>query len=351
MTRITVETSSSYDVLIGEGVSSRLGQCLADMNAHRVVTVCGDTVEKLYADKVEKNLTDAGLEAHTFVYPHGEASKNLATYAKLLGYMADCGLDRQDVVVALGGGVTGDLAGFAAATYMRGIRCVQLPTTLLAMVDSSVGGKTAVDLPQGKNLVGAFSQPSLVLCDTAFLDTLPDEIFADGCAEVVKYAVLSQPVIFDLLRSLPESLDEIIRRSIEIKAEFVKRDERDTGVRQLLNLGHTVGHAIEKYSDFTVSHGRAVAMGLRIICAAAELNGDCESGVCDAVTEALSVLALPISCEYPLVELCKLMQMDKKKSGVDITLAIPRSYGHCELKRISAETLHAYLLPAFGDIL
>ena len=350
MTRVNICASKCYDVLIGGGVSDRLCEFIPPLNAEKAVLVCGDVVRKLYADKIKRGLEKAGLEVHVFTYPHGEASKDLSTYAELLGFMADHGLDRHDIAVALGGGVTGDLTGFAAATYMRGIRCIQIPTTLLAMVDSSVGGKTGVDLPQGKNLVGAFWQPSLVLCDTAFLKSLPSDVFSDGCAEIVKYALLGSPGIFGLLKDPTDNIEEIIKLCVEAKSYYVNSDEYDTGVRQLLNLGHTVGHAIEKYSGFTVSHGRAVAMGLRVICAAAEANGDCENGVCDTVTGALSALGLPVRCEYPAYELCKLMQADKKKNGVNITLVVPTRIGHCELKVLAVDKLYDYLLPGFGDL-
>lgn len=350
MTRITVKASKAYDVYIGEGASQMLNGLVPELHARRAVLVCGDTVHSLYAKNIRSLLESSGLEVFEFNYPHGEASKNMQTLTELLSFMAESGLDRHDLAVALGGGVTGDLTGFAAAVYMRGIRYIQIPTTLLSMADSSVGGKTAVDLPQGKNLAGAFWQPSFVLCDTAFLGSLPAEIFADGCAEIVKYAVLREPQLLPLLSDPHANIEELLRISISVKAAFVSEDELDKGKRQLLNLGHTVAHAIEKHSGFTVSHGRAVSMGLIAVCTAAEANGDCKAGVSDTVRHALASLGLPVSCDYELSELCKLMLSDKKKAGVDIILAIPVYPGHCELKKIPADKLYSYLLPAFANV-
>ena len=344
MTKLRIEAQRGYDVLIGAGISDGLCELIKPLGGQRIVLVCGDTVAGLYGEKVRKNLENAGFSVHTFVYPHGESSKNMQTLTQLLSFMAQSGLDRHDLAVALGGGVTGDLTGFAAACYMRGIAYVQVPTTLLAMVDSSVGGKTAVDLPEGKNLAGAFWQPSLVICDTDMLKTLPREIFTDGCAEVVKYAVLRRPELLN-----DSDVEALIAGCIEIKADFVRSDEHDLGLRRLLNLGHTVGHAVETRSGFAMSHGRAVAIGLSVICRAAEAHGDCEKGTAKAVTDALSALGLPTACPYPASELCKLISADKKAHGDDITIAIPRRLGECELKSLPMDELYAYLLPGFGD--
>lgn len=218
----------------------------------------------LYAARLEASLTRAGFRVVTFTYPGGEHCKTLATYTALLDFLAAHRLSRSDLIVALGGGVTGDLAGFAAATYQRGIPFVQVPTTLLAAVDSSVGGKTAVNLDSGKNQVGCFYQPSLVLCDPDTLRTLPPEEYRNGCAEVIKYAVLRSAPFFDELRAQPVSaqVGHVIATCVGMKRDLVVADEFDRGSRQLLNLGHTFGHAVEACSGYTVPHGCGVAIGM-----------------------------------------------------------------------------------------
>lgn len=339
MQSIRIKASKCYDVLIDKGIINNCGELIRSITkAKRIVLVCGDIVEKLYADKVQSGLEGAGFEVFRFVYPHGEQSKTLQTFASLMSFMAENHLDRSDIAVALGGGVTGDLTGFAAASYMRGIDFVQIPTTLLAMVDSSVGGKTAVDLPEGKNLVGAFHQPSLVICDADTLSTLPEEVFSEGCAEVIKYAVLCKPDILTLLDNPMENIEQIIADSIKIKQKLVEEDEFDKGSRQLLNLGHTIAHAIEKYTHFEVPHGNAVAIGLAAVCRLA--LDEKQSG---AVIEALKKCGLPTECEYPSEILCQLMLSDKKCSGDEITLVVPKCIGECELKTIKSSELKSYL--------
>ena len=265
MNAVQVKASREYDVLIGAGLLDRCGELIAAV--HKPCTaaiITDDTVNALYGERVEASLAAAGYKVVRFVFPHGEENKNLMTFAAAQNFLAENRLSRSDLVVALGGGVVGDLAGFVAATYLRGIRFVQLPTTLLAAVDSSVGGKTAVDLPAGKNLCGCFSQPSLVLCDYETLSTLPEETFAEGCAEVVKYGVLADEGFFSALeeKGVKGEEEAVITRCVSIKRDVVCADEFDNGERQKLNLGHTVGHAIEQNSNFSVSHGAAVAMGM-----------------------------------------------------------------------------------------
>lgn len=345
MTRIHIQASSEYDVIIGHGLLEGCGERIrAISRAGRAVIVCGDIVDGLYADTVQSSLESSGFNVFKFVYPHGEGSKNIGTLSRLLSFMAQKHIDRSDIVVALGGGVTGDLAGFAAASYMRGIDFVQIPTTLLAMVDSSVGGKTAVDLPEGKNLVGAFHQPRLVICDADTLATLPKDVFSDGCAEVIKYAVLSRPDILELLESRESSMEALIAACIGVKRDIVAQDEFDRGARQLLNLGHTVAHAVEKHSGFAVAHGRAVAIGLAVMCRAFA-----DSNCTQAVLKALESLELPVSCEYPLEELCKLMFGDKKCHGVNITLVVPHALGSCELRDVKADELFSVLEPGWSE--
>ena len=272
---VTVDASRTYNVLIGTGLIDCLGQLAGETVAPgTAVLVTDDTVNALYGDRAVHSLQSAGFRVHRIVFPHGEESKTLESYMRLLNFCAEVGITRSDCLFALGGGVIGDLTGFAAATFLRGIRFLQIPTTLLAAVDSSVGGKTGVDLPSGKNLVGAFWQPSLVICDYQLLDTLPAPIFADGCAEVIKYAVINDKDLFSLLKKpIKPQLGPIIRRCVENKRDIVRADERDTGCRQLLNLGHTFGHAVEACSNFAISHGSAVAIGINIVSSAAASRG------------------------------------------------------------------------------
>ena len=346
MNTVTVNASRKYDVLIGAGLLDRCGELIAAVHAPCVAAIItDDTVNALYGDRVEKSLAAAGYRVVRFVFPHGDENKNLMTFAAAQNFLAENRLSRTDLVVALGGGVVGDLAGFVAATYLRGIRFVQIPTTLLAAVDSSVGGKTAVDLPAGKNLCGCFSQPSLVICDYETLSTLPKETFADGCAEVVKYGVLADADLFSALEEKGVYGEEevVITRCVSIKRDVVCADEFDNGERQKLNLGHTVGHAIEQNSNFTVSHGSAVAMGMAIIARAAAGRGLCADYVPQRVEALLEKLHLPTRTEYDAEELLSAAMRDKKIRGAAIDLVVPRDIGKCELMKIGVEELSAWI--------
>ena len=259
MRTVTVNASKTYDIKIGSGLLSSLGEEVKKLGkAQKICVVSESTVFPLYGDTAVENLKNAGFEVISFVFPSGEESKNGSTFLELVNYLAENKLTRSDMIVALGGGVVGDLAGFAAASFLRGIRFIQVPTTLLAAVDSSVGGKTAIDLPAGKNLCGAFCQPSLVLCDTDTLNTLPVDIFRDGCAEVIKYGVLYDPDLFAHLeeKSLDFDREAVITRCVELKRDVVMEDEFDTGIRMKLNLGHTIGHGVEAKSQFGIPTAR-----------------------------------------------------------------------------------------------
>ena len=243
--------------------------------------------------------------------------KNAETFLALLNHLAAMEVTRSDLIVALGGGVVGDLAGFAASCYLRGIRYVQVPTTLLAAVDSSVGGKTAIDLEAGKNLVGAFWQPSLVLCDVDVLNTLSSDIFRDGCAEVIKYAVLYDPALFDELMRTGMDFDRVavITRCVEWKRDVVADDEFDTGSRMKLNLGHTIGHGVEAKSEFTISHGQGVAIGMAIVIRAAVKFGMCDLYTCDKVLHILKRFQLPTHAPYNSEQIYNYTLSDKKRTG------------------------------------
>ena len=311
-----------------------------------VMIVTDETVAELYLDRCIQTVSDAGYEVHGFMVEPGEHSKSGEVYLALLGALAEIPLTRADAIIALGGGVVGDLAGFAAATYLRGIKVIQVPTTLLAAVDSSVGGKTAINLPEGKNLAGAFHQPALVWQDTSLLDTLPEEIYLDGMAEVIKYGIIADAELFEALRDpayVKAHLDEIIHRCVNIKKRFVEEDEHDTGVRQMLNFGHTIGHAIEIASDFTVRHGFAVAKGMAYMAEIAARENWCDDAVKDAIIEILETYGYDLSADFDKEVLADIMAKDKKRKGAFLDLVVPTSIGGCRLQRIPAEKLETLL--------
>lgn len=346
MKTIHVSASRDYDVLIGEGLLSRLGQLVTSVcKPCKAVIVSDSNVWPLYGDSAADCLISAGFEVLSYVFPAGEESKNPETYLSLLNYLAENQLTRSDLLIALGGGVVGDLAGFAAATYLRGVACVQIPTSLLAMVDSSVGGKTAIDLPAGKNLVGSFFQPRLVVCDPDVLRTLPADIFRDGCAEVIKYGVLYDPALFGHLASNGLAFDRetVIARCVELKRDVVSQDEFDTGARQKLNLGHTFGHAIEALSQFTVTHGKAVAIGMAVMTRSAAAAGYCTTHTAEQITEVLRSFALPYSTNLSAAAICGAALSDKKRFGDTVNLIIPRVIGCCEIVKTPVTQLKSFI--------
>lgn len=345
MNIIKVKASSEYDVIIERGALSRAGELAASViSPCSLCIVTDDTVDALYAGALEESLTSAGFKTVKFVIPHGEASKNTVSLVSLLEFMAEHALTRADAIVALGGGVVGDLAGFAAAVYLRGIKFIQIPTTLLACVDSSVGGKTGVDLAAGKNLAGAFHQPSLVICDPDTLETLTPEIFSDGCAEVIKYALINDKPLFELIgRGIKENIEDVIAVCVKNKAEIVAADEFDTGRRQLLNLGHTVGHAIEARSHFEISHGCAVAMGTVIVARAAVSLGLCDKAELREMIKVLGAHALPTECPYSAEELTEISLKDKKRFGDTLTLVVPYAIGDSRLYKIHVNELKDFI--------
>ncbi|NLB90069.1 MAG: 3-dehydroquinate synthase [Clostridiales bacterium] len=339
---------------------SQIGKALQPlMKSKTVVIVTDQNVEKLYLPLLQQSLIKEGFVSHSFVIVPGESSKTPEVYLQLIDFMAQIPLTRADGVIALGGGVVGDLAGFAAATYLRGIPLIHIPTTLLAMVDSSIGGKTGVNLSQGKNLLGAFYQPLLLWQDDTLLHTLPHDVFLDGMGEVIKYAMIADPSLFALLQkknAMERHQKEIVSTCIAIKQAIVKEDERDLGIRQLLNFGHTIGHAIEKASHYSIGHGSAVALGMDLITNISQQKGWCDSKTYTALHELLLSYGFVLSFEalFPkhrspesLVELKKqlvhFMFMDKKRTGRHLTLIVPRTIGRCEMKQISIDELEGLL--------
>ena len=344
MRSVTVKTSATYEVLIGSGLLQKAGEAVKKViSPCKAAIVTDSTVVHLYEETVRKSLTEAGFSVCTFVFPTGEASKNIHTLSHLLEFLAKEEMTRTDLIVALGGGVTGDLAGFGAAVYLRGIPFVQIPTTFLAAIDSSVGGKTAVDLEAGKNLAGAFYQPKLVLCDTDVLQTLPEVVFADGIAEALKYGVLGDAALFEKIAGgdFRQDLEEIIETCVSMKRDVVEEDEFDTGKRQLLNLGHTFGHAIEQKSHFQMTHGHAVAIGMHLIAKAAEAKGIAEKGTAAAIAKALEQNQLPKETGFSPTEVAEGPLRDKKRRGGTISFVFPKKIGACEIVKIPVKEVEA----------
>lgn len=344
MKKVTVNASRVYDILIEKGILDSAGQLASEVIKPCTAAILTDSnVAPLYAERLERSLASAGFRTVRYVIPAGEESKSAESYIAFLSFMAQNKITRSDCIFALGGGVVGDLAGFCAATYLRGIKFIQIPTTLLAMVDSSVGGKTAIDIPEGKNLVGAFYQPSLVICDPSTLDTLPDGIFADGCAEVIKYGIINDKRLFEKLKSpIKDQIEDIIENCVCDKRDVVDADERDVGVRQLLNLGHTPAHSIEALSEFRTSHGSAVAIGIALMARSAVKQGLCPQSDLDDIITMLKSYSLPTECDYSAKALADIALNDKKRSGGKINLIVPFGIGDSRIYEISVGELEHF---------
>lgn len=340
MKTISVEASRHYDIKIAPGLLSCIGSEAAALEKADTVAIVSDTnVWPLYGSIVKASLEKSGFSVISCVFPPGEGSKSGDNYLNLISFLAENQLTRRDMLLALGGGVIGDLTGFAAATYLRGIRYIQVPTTLLAAVDSSVGGKTAIDLPAGKNLCGAFYQPSLVICDTNTLNSLPDDIFRDGCAEVIKYGILYDRPFFDYLfeSGLHFDRERVIARCVALKRDVVTADEFDTGQRMQLNLGHTIGHGVESCSHFTLSHGKSVAIGMAIVARASKCP---DTG---RILACLEAFGLPVTTHYPAEDIFRYTLSDKKRSANRVNLIIPRAIGQCEIVSTPVEDLKSLI--------
>ena len=325
-----------YEILIRWGLLKEAGSCCRRVlpKCRRALLVSDSNVAPLYGPEAEKSLQEAGFETRLHVIPAGERSKNAEELLCIWNEAMDFGLTRTDAVIALGGGVVGDLAGFAAATILRGIPFVQIPTTLLAQVDSSVGGKVAIDLSAGKNLVGAFWQPRLVLMDPAVLTTLPDETFSDGMAEVIKYGCIRDRNFFRRREGagdrngIMEEIEEVLAHCCRIKAEVVLEDELDTGLRMILNFGHTLGHAYEKaYHYETYTHGQAVAAGMVLAARLGQRLGLTEQGTEEAISALCARFGLPTAIECSIEDYTAAIGLDKKGSGSEITVIFLKTLG------------------------
>lgn len=346
MNTVPVHTSQHYNVYIGNGIIHQTGAFLANLCTPNTAAVISDsTVWPLYGKVVTDSLEQAGFRVIHFVFSAGEKSKTSATYLHILDFLANNEVTKKDCLIALGGGVVGDITGFCAATFLRGIPYIQIPTSLLAMVDSSVGGKTAIDLPSGKNLVGAFYQPKMVLCDISVLSTLSDKVFTDGCAEIIKYGVLYDKELFSHLWENGKSFDQeyVITRCIQLKCDVVTADELDTGCRQKLNLGHTIGHAIEQQSNYSVTHGEAVSAGMAIIARGSYAISHCNKDVSDQVCGILSRFSLPVTTVFSAEQLHSAALSDKKRDSNSINLILPKAIGSCDIFHIPLSDLLSFI--------
>ncbi|MCR4688427.1 MAG: 3-dehydroquinate synthase [Saccharofermentans sp.] len=359
MRRVTVECTSNYDVLIGSGLLSGSGSLIKQVcpKAQKVLIVSETNVAPLYLDKVKSSLTGEGFLVSEYVFEAGEERKNIDSIAGMWNEMAKEGFTRTDIVVALGGGVTGDMAGFAAATFLRGIKVCQIPTSLLAMVDACIGGKTGIDLIQGKNQVGAFHQPSIVIEDTDCLNTLPDETFTEGMGEVIKYAYIMDTELYEILTNAPDKMniradkdliEDIIARCAADKAYVIKVDENDNGLRQTLNYGHTVGHIIERDSDFTLAHGVCVAKGMGIVIRAAVAAGRLAEDEAGKMLELIEAYGLPTEDKITPEEAASGILNDKKKRGNTISVILVTRIGTSEIVKMTPDEFLEFLKKGQG---
>lgn len=346
MKTLKVNVGNGYDIIIEKGIMSSCGKYITAVTKAKKVCLISDTnVYPIYGETVKSQLIENGFEVFDYVFEAGEASKTTTTVIKMVEFMAQNELTRGDLVVALGGGVTGDMAGFAASIYLRGIDFVQIPTSLLAQVDSSVGGKTAVDLPQGKNLCGAFHQPILVLIDPDTLDTLTPHFFADGMAEAIKTGCIKSASLFEKIEKEngKEIIEDIIFECVSIKAGVVERDEKEHGERALLNFGHTPGHAIEKLHNFTaISHGEAVGIGMVMIAKAGEENGITPNGSAKRIADTLIKYNLMIEDVNSIEDIISAMNADKKRTADSINFTLLHSIGDAFSQKIKNEEIPSF---------
>lgn len=349
-----IHLSDGNEIIIGRGLLAECGERVRQAESGtRCCVVSDDNVAPIYSEAVLDSLNTAGYQASLFVFHHGESSKHIGTVTQMLNFFAERKLTRHDFVVALGGGVTGDLAGFAAAIYLRGVDVIQIPTSLLAQIDSSVGGKTGCDLPAGKNLAGAFHQPRLVLIDPDVLNTLPEAFMRDGMGEMIKYGAIRSQALFERLeQSEPfADLDRNICECVQIKAGIVEQDFRENNLRTLLNFGHTVGHAIEKLENFGgISHGSAVAVGMCAITRAAEKVELCHKGNAARLEALCRKYGLPTDYSATPEQIEDAAMYDKKRLGNRVVLALIRQIGDSFVCPIASEDMHQLLSGCIGGV-
>ncbi len=350
MLTVNVKASQSYEVLIQKGLLANTGEIVEKcVKSKKTAIVTDDIVDKLYSNIVIKSLTDKGFDVCKYVFPNGEHSKCSNNLNNIYDFLCKNSITRTDSIIALGGGVVGDITGYASATYLRGVDYIQIPTTLLAQVDSSVGGKTAIDIPAGKNLVGAFKQPKCVICDIDTLKTLKRETFSDGMAEVIKYGMIRQKELFDILAShnmdtIWDVIEDVVFRCVSIKRDVVQNDEFDKGERMILNFGHTLGHAVEGYHHYeTYTHGSAVAIGMCIITEKALNNGIGSKEMLNSLVDCIKNYELPISVPVQLKDLISFCLADKKRESNNINIILCEDIGKCSIKKMPITDFYKFM--------
>lgn len=347
-----VLASGSYDIIIEKGAIKHLGEVVEKhLKGRRAVVITDKNVRNIYLDKIEKSLEGRDFEWTILSVEPGETSKSLEVFEDISNHLVELGVDRNDLIIAFGGGVVGDLAGFIASVYLRGVPYIQVPTTLLSQIDSSVGGKTAINLPGGKNMIGSFYQPKEVLIDPELLITLEDRVFSDGLGEAIKYGCICDKKLFELLEkhngidNIMNVIEDIIYETCRIKSSIVQEDEKEASRRVLLNFGHTLGHAIERYYDYRkYSHGEAVGLGMVAITENTEAMGITAEGTATAIKSLLQKYDLPVEMDkktYP--DLVKLAYNDKKSMGKSIKLIVLEEVGTAKIITVTKEDLHKYL--------
>lgn len=349
---VEVETDSkTYSIHIQRGIINDCGKIIKSIYSGRKIGIVTDSnVNKLYGEKLKTSLKGDGFDAFIAEVEAGESSKSLESFEKLCSLLLKCGITRGDLIIAFGGGVVGDLGGFTASVLLRGIRYIQMPTTLLSQVDSSIGGKVGINIKEGKNLMGSFHQPEAVITDPELLMSLEEKYIADGMGEIIKYACIKDREFFELLQNKDKSLtapyfDDIIEKCCRIKAELVKADEKDQGERMLLNFGHTFGHAIEKYYDYEkYSHGEAVALGMVHITARAEAMGLTQKGTIDTILKLLETYNLPNKLpDMDREKIREYVLMDKKARHDDINIILLRYMGEAYIHTIKKDEIDKWL--------
>ncbi|HKK96296.1 MAG TPA: 3-dehydroquinate synthase [Anaerovoracaceae bacterium] len=342
MTKISINTNPSYDVIIEENLLNSLGKYLLEyLKPCKLCIITDSTVNSLYASKVKSSLENAGYITSKVVFPPGEHSKSLANYANIIEAIGDEGLTKFDCIIALGGGVVGDLAGFVASSYMRGIKYVQIPTSYLASLDSSVGGKTGINLLRGKNLVGSFWNPLIVLCDPMVFNTLPTVKRMDGIAEAVKNAVVTDKNLLSPIKS--NSYNYVIERCVSIKKSIVEADQYEESLRQLLSFGHLIGHAIEKLSGYSISHGHAIAAGMVFEAKAAYNMNLTDNDISEELNLLLNDLGFNTEINYSVEDLYNYAIMSKRINRDKINIIVPTEIGKCKLVKLDLNLLRDYL--------
>ena len=345
---IDVGTARPYQVIIEPGALDRLGETARQLKkpGTKAMLISDSNVHPLYGARVERSLAGAGFPVSTFVFPAGEENKQISTVCGMYQALAEANFTRTDLIVTLGGGVVGDMGGFAAATFLRGMDFLQAPTTLVSQADASVGGKTGVDLPFGKNLVGAFHQPIAVVTDPEALSTLPQHFFNDGLGEVIKHGCIADAELFEALEqgAALGDMTAVVGRSIAIKRDFVEADTRDTGRRMILNFGHTCGHALEKLHNFKgLSHGEAVGIGMVMACRAGENLGVTQPGTAERVKAVLAKYGLPVEHRFTNEEVVAATALDKKSDGDTLRLILIPRIGESVIRPITRQELLAAL--------